>query len=236
MAVADNYPKHSSAAESLYSAAACYGNMEQTEKVFGIYERLAADYPESEYAADAFISVGDSRYNDTIELDDEDPAKIEKLKEALAMYRSVLDLPSASEQSKNTVLGYIKDTEELLAALEYGIIETGFNSSLSAIGGVEITAAQRQAVLDAIAEFEALVQAYPKTESAQVALVQVGDGYVQLEQWKDAVRTFGILTAMYVDSNGIRMTPGNVNLDRALRRAEGQIIAITQYLAQLEGN
>jgi len=236
VAVADNYPKHSSAAESLYSAAACYGNMEQTDMVFGIYERLAADYPESEYAADAFISVGDSRYNDTIELDDEDPAKIEKLKEALAMYLSVLDLPSASEQSKNTVLGYIKDTEELLAALEYGIIETGFNSSLSAIGGVEITATQRQAVLDAIAEFEALVQAYPKTESAQVALVQVGDGYVQLEQWKDAVRTFGVLTAMYVDANGIRMTPGNVNLDRALRRAEGQIIAITQYLAQLEGN
>lgn len=236
VAVADNYPQHPNAAESLYSAAACYGNLDRTDEVFGVYERLASDYPESEYAADAFISVGDARYNETIDLADDDPLKIEKLQEALGLYRSVLDLESASEQSKNTVLGYIKDTEELLAALEYGVVEARFNAALTAIGGAEVTPEQTQAVLDAIGEFDTLATTYAGSESAQVALVQMGDGYVQLERWEDAVATFGRLTTFYTDPNGIRMTPPNPNLDRALRRAEGQIIAISQYLRQMAGN
>ncbi|MEO2006326.1 MAG: outer membrane protein assembly factor BamD, partial [Candidatus Poribacteria bacterium] len=247
IAVADNYPKHPNAAESLYSAAACYGNLGAGEEdedkaeawssqVFGVYERLASAYPESEYAADAFISVGDARYNDTIELADDDPLKIEKLGEALDLYRGVLELESASEQSKNTVLGYIKDTEELLAALEYGFVELRYNAALTAISGTTPTPEQAQFVLTAIEDFDTLATKYPTSESAQVALVQMGDGYVQLERWQDAIAAFSRLTAFYTDASGIRITPPNPNLDRALRRSEGQIIAITQYLRQMQGN
>ncbi|GIX05757.1 MAG: hypothetical protein KatS3mg115_0160 [Candidatus Poribacteria bacterium] len=220
------YPNHSSAPDALYSIAACYGYLGQVDQVFATYRELAEKYPDSQYAAEAFISVGDQLYNESIGL--EGDAQIAKLKEALSYYQRVLELENAGEQARATARQYIHDTAELLASLVYTQIETRFNEALRN----EDTAGIQQAIQD----FEQLIRDYPTSSSADIALTKIGDGYVALEQWDQALEAYNRLMTKYVDPNtGRPITPGDEYVDRALRYAQQQYAEIYAYVQQLQG-
>ncbi len=118
------------------------------------------------------------------------------------MYRRALATDSATAETRERVIQYVADTQELLAALEYVAIEPGFSAALHDIDGVAPTPSQTRTVLETISDFRALVDAYPSSASAQIALVQIGDAYVQLERWRDAAAAFTELVDLYVDAGG----------------------------------
>ncbi|MDA1191365.1 MAG: tetratricopeptide repeat protein, partial [Candidatus Poribacteria bacterium] len=226
LAMAKNHPKHASAAEAIYSAAACYNNLNDAANVFATYERIAKDYPTSDYAAEAFLTVGDARYNQSIDLQGQ--AKIARLEEAITHYRRASEHPSAQQNTRSTAAQYMEETSELVASLMFEPMEQRMNNALSA-------ADQNAAVLKSIAEFKKLIADYPKTSSAQIAWTKVGDAYVAIEQWQQALDAYNALLMIYVDrSTGREMTPGDEFIARALTYARQQFRSITTYVQTIK--
>ncbi|MBM3213457.1 outer membrane protein assembly factor BamD, partial [Candidatus Poribacteria bacterium] len=224
LAVVSSYPRHESAAESLYSAAACYFNLGNEAQVYATYDRLAREYPSSKFAPEATLNVANARYNEASTITNE-AQRIVKLKQALDQYRRVLTLQSASPELKSAARGYAEETEELLAALEYGPIEQAQNAALGA-------ANKEQALGRVIQRYEQLLRDYPTASSSMIAMTKIGDSYVAIEKWDQGLDWYNRLMTKFVDAQGRPMTPGNEYVSRALNYARAQYVAIRAYLVQ----
>jgi len=227
LAVVNNYPRHESAAEALYSAAACYYNLKNEAQVYATYERLARDYPSSKFAGEALLNVANARYNEAASITNESQRVI-KLKQALDLYRRVQALAGAAPELKLAAKGYAEETEEILAAIEYGPIEQAQNVALSA-------ANKEQALMRVIERYQNLMREYPNSSSALIAMTKIGDCYVALERWQEGLDWYNRLMTRFVDAQGRPMTPGNEYVSRALNYARTQYVAIRAYLQQSQG-
>lgn len=227
LAVVNNYPRHESAPEALYSAAACYFNLKNEAQVYATYERLARDYPNSKFAGEALLNVANARYNEAATITNE-AQRIAKLKQALDLYRRVQALAGAAPEIKTAARGYAEETEEILAALEYGPIEQAQNVALNA-------ANKEQALMRVIERYQNLMREYPNSSSALIAMTKIGDCYVALERWQEGLDWYNRLMTRFVDAQGRPMTPGNEYVNRALNYARTQYVAIRAYLQQAQG-
>jgi tetratricopeptide (TPR) repeat protein len=230
-------PKHESAADSLYAMATCYqyiasettdlrlrGELEQ--KVFELNEKLANEYPTSEYAADAYVNVANNYYNQAVSITD--PVKQKELyKRSIELYKKALALPGIKAESKAIASDFLRETEEAFAIQLYS---EGNNLIIQSRQMKEGSDERKQKVSEAITILEGLTKSYPKATSADIAYDVIGDAYVELEQFDKALKAFETLITKYPPNQ----PPVNNDVAQAWKYAQSRYASIATYLQSLD--
>ena len=230
---------HKSAAESLYAISTCAQLLSEAaeksgdedakqiwyDRLFEANEVLAAEYPNSQYTADALINIGNKYYNAGSETDLEQAERIRLYQMAIENYQKAISTPGIGAESKSTAQGYLNDTANALAFYEYEVATTLLNESKLASGDE-----QKPAVEAAIAEYQKIIEAYPGSKYADLGLVQIGEAYMVLADsddayFNDALDYFNRLWAKYETT-----PPVDTKVNQALTYAISQVQTIISYM------
>ncbi len=230
---------HKSAAESLYAISTCAQLLSEAaeksgdeaakqrwyDRLFEANEALAAEYPNSQYTADALINIGNKYYNAGSEQGLEQAERIRLYQMAIENYQKAIDTPGIGNDSKSTAMGYLSDTANALAFYEYEVATALLNESKLASGDE-----QKPAVEAAIAEYMKIIEAYPGTKYADLGLVQIGEAYMVLADnddayFNEALDYFNRLWAKYETT-----PPVDTKVNQALTYAISQIQTIQSYM------
>ena len=232
--------QHESAAESLDAISTCYSYLAEDAKaagdndayakwetkIFETNEVLSKSYPNSLYAAKAFINIGNNYYNQGSDPDLENAERVRLYQTSVEQYRKALSLPGITAELKNDAELYLRDTQRALAADVYIQAFANFDKAKLKRGD-----AQKPALEKVIAEFQTIIDTYPTSTSADIALVQIGEAYMLLadtfddDYYNDALDWFDKLWGKYAIDQ-----PTDVQVHNALKRAQQQITAITSYM------
>ena len=230
---------HKSAAESLYAISTCSQLLSEAaekagdeeakqrwyDRLFDANERLAAEYPNSVYTADALINIGNKYYNAGSESDLEQTERIQLYQMAIERYESAIATPGISNDSKRTAQSYLDDTANALAYYEYDVAATHLTEAKLARGE-----GQKEAILAVVAEFQKIIDAYPTTKYADLGYGQIGDAYMVLANteetyYNEALHYFNLLWAKYETE-----PPVDTKVQGALTYAISQIQMIQTYM------
>ena len=230
---------HKSAAESLYAISTCAQLLSEAaeksgdeearqrwyDRLFEANEVLAAEYPNSQYTADALINIGNKYYNAGSEQTLEQAERIRLYQMAIENYQNAINTPGIGAESKSTAQGYLNDTANALAFYEYEVATNLLNESKLAKGDE-----QKPAVEAAIAEYQKIIEAYPGSKYADLGLVQIGEAYMVLADsddayFNDALDYFNRLWAKYETT-----PPVDTKVNQALTYAISQVQTIISYM------
>ena len=230
---------HKSAAESLYAISTCAqllseaaeksgdGEAKQRwyDRLFEANEVLAAEYPNSQYTADALINIGNKYYNAGSEQGLEQAERIRLYQMAIENYQKAINTPGIGNESKSTAMGYLNDTANALAFYEYERATDMLNAAKLARGDE-----QKTAIEATISEYQQIIEAYPTTKYADLGLVQIGEAYMVLADsddahFNDALDYFNRLWAKYETT-----PPVDTKVNQALTYAISQIQTIQSYM------
>ena len=230
---------HKSAAESLYAISTCAQLLSEAaeksgdedarqrwyDRLFEANEVLAAEYPNSQYTADALINIGNKYYNAGSEQELEQAERIRLYQMAIENYQGAINTPGIGAESKSTAQGYLNDTANALAFYEYEVATDMLNESKLARGEE-----QKPAVEAAIAEYQKIIEAYPGSKYADLGLVQIGEAYMVLADsddayFNDALDYFNRLWAKYETT-----PPVDIKVNQALTYAISQVQTIISYM------
>lgn len=230
---------HESAAESLYAISTCAQLLSEAaekagdeeakqrwyDRLFEANEVLAAEYPSSQYTADALINIGNKYYNAGSEPDLEQAERIRLYQQAIDNYQKAINTPGIGNESKSTAQGYLNDTAAAIAFYEYERATQSLNQAKLASGEE-----QKPAVEAAIAEYQKIIEAYPTTKYADLGLAQIGEAYMLLAEsedayYNDALDYFNRLWAKYEAT-----PPVDTKVNQALTYAISQIQGIQSYM------
>jgi len=230
-------PQHETAADALYAMATCYQyiaseetdpakKQELEQKVFDLNEQLANQYPNSQYAADAFINVANNYYNQAV-LATEREQQMEIYKRTIELYRKAVALPGIKADSKMLAEEFLRETEGALAIELYA---SGNTMMLQARQMKEGSEERKQKITEALAALEGLTNDYPKTASADISYDLIGDAYVELEQWDKALASFKTLIDKYPPNE----PPVNSDVSQAWKYAQSRYATIFTYLESVK--
>ena len=230
---------HKSAAESLYAISTCAQLLTEAaeksgdedakqrwyDRLFEANEALAAEYPNSQYTADALINIGNKYYNAGSDQELEQAERIRLYQMAIENYQTAISMTGIGAESKSTAQAYLNDTENALAFYEYEQATTMLNEAKLAKGDE-----QKPSIEAAIAEYQKIVDAYPGTKYADLGLVQIGEAYMVLADsddayFNDALDFFNRLWAKYETT-----PPVDIKVNQALTYAISQIQTIQSYM------
>ena len=230
---------HKSAAESLYAISTCAQLLTEAaeksgdeeakqrwyDRLFEANEVLAAEYPNSQYTADALINIGNKYYNAGSEQGLEQAERIRLYQMAIENYQKAINTPGIGNDSKSTAQGYLNDTASALAFYEYEQATNTLNQAKLAKDEEQKTITEA-----AISEYQKIIEAYPTTKYADLGLVQVGEAYMVLAQsddmyWNDALDYFNRLWAKYET-----VPPTDTKVNQALTYAISQIQTIQSHM------
>jgi len=230
-------PNHEMAPDALFAISTCYQKLSENEttppaqkkefdsKVYELNAKLANDYPNSQYAADAFINVGNNYYNQANAPNLSEEKKEEAYKFAVENYRKALKVPSITPQSKATAEEYLRDTEITLAE---GIRLRARNMFAYARDNLK-DEAKVKGIRETIAVLEDLVKNYPNTYSADIAYDQIGDAYTELEEWNNAMKAYETLINKYARKKAVL-----TDVMDAVEYAKRQYTKVFNYTLSLE--
>ena len=177
---------HEKAAESLYAIATCYQYLSETakeagnaaeeksylDKLFATNETLVKEYPNSKFAGEAFINIGNKHYNSALDPKLNADEQIRLFREAIQNYERALTTPGISSDSKNSAQTYINETAGILANNEYKRANTA------------LTAAQRSGkktdIEAAIKLFKTIAADYSTTKYGDLSYGKLGEAYTIL--------------------------------------------------------
>ena len=229
-------PQHAQAAESLAAISTCYALLEkntedEAEKekwlaqVFEINEVLAKNYPTSPFAAEAFLNIGNTYYNQGVFDDTTEEDRIRLYTMAIEQYEKALAVPNINAESKENADLFLRETKGALSADVY--IQATANFDRARVAPED---QQREAVENAIAGFQDIIKAYPTTKYADLSLVQIGDAYMILavendEYYNDALDSYDALWGKYAT-----VPPSDTQVNKALTYSQGKITEITEYM------
>ena len=230
---------HKSAAESLYAISTCAQLLTEAaeksgdeeaeqrwyDRLFEANEVLAAEYPNSQYTADALINIGNKYYNAGAEQGLEQVERIRLYQMAIENYQNAISTPGIGTESKSTAQGYLNDTANALAFYEYEHATDTLNEAKLARGEE-----QKTAIEASIGEYQKIIEAYPTTKYADLGLVQIGEAYMVLADsddahFNDALDYFNRLWAKYETT-----PPVDIKVNQALTYAISQIQTIQSYM------
>ena len=230
---------HKSAAESLYAISTCAQLLTEAaeksgdedaeqhwyDRLFEANESLAAEYPNSQYTADALINIGNKYYNAGSDQELEQAERIRLYQMAIENYQKAISTPGIGAESKSTGQAYLNDTANALAFYEYEQATTMLNEAKLAKGDE-----QNPSIEAAIAEYQKIIEAYPGTKYADLGLVQIGEAYMVLADsddayFNDALDYFNRLWAKYETT-----PPVDIKVNQALTYAISQIQTIQSYM------
>ena len=229
-------PQHAQAAESLAAISTCYALLEKNtedeaekekwlDKVFETNEILAKNYSTSPFAAEAFLNIGNTYYNQGVLDSATEEDRIRLYTMAIEQYEKALAVPGINAESKESADLFLNDTKRALSADVYIQATTNFDRARVASEGE-----QREAVEQAIAGFQDIIKIYPTTKYADLSLVQIGEAYMLLagendEYYNDALDSFDALWSKYAI-----VPPSDTQVNKALRYAQTKITEITEYM------
>ena len=229
-------PQHAQAAESLAAISTCYALLEkntedEAEKekwlaqVFEINEVLAKNYPTSPFAAEAFLNIGNTYYNQGVFDDTTEEDRIRLYTMAIEQYEKALAVPDINAESKENADLFLRETKGSLSADVY--IQATANFDRARVAPED---QQKEAVENAIAGFQDIIKAYPTTKYADLSLVQIGDAYMILavendEYYNDALDSYDALWGKYAT-----VPPSDTQVNKALTYSQGKITEITEYM------
>jgi tetratricopeptide (TPR) repeat protein len=230
---------HKSAPESLYAISTCAqllseaaeksGDEEAKQRwynqLFEVNEALAAEYPSSQYTADALINIGNKYYNSGSEQGIEQADRIRFYQMAIENYQKAIDTPGIGNESKSTAYNYLADTANALTFYEYEEATDLLNEAKLARGDEQTTGIQA-----AIAAYNKIIENYPATKYADLGLVQIGEAYMVIadsddKYFNDALDYFNRLWAKYETT-----PPVDIKVNQALTYAISQIQTIQSYM------
>ena len=230
---------HKSAAESLYAISTCAQLLSEAaeksgdedakqrwyDRLFEANEALAAEYPNSQYTADALVNIGNKYYNAGSEQGLEQAERIRLYQMAIENYQKAMDTPGIGTESKSTANGYLNDTANALAFYEYEHATDTLNEAKLASGDE-----QKTSIEASIAEYQKIIEAYPGTKYADLGLVQIGEAYMVLADsddmyFNEALDYFNRLWAKYETT-----PPVDTKVNQALTYAISQIQTIQSYM------
>ncbi len=228
-------PQHESAPDAIYAMATCYqllsqeatgGQKQQLEgEMYALNEKLAIDYPNSEYAAEALINVANNYYNQGSmpETTEEERERFYEL--AVEAYKKALALPNIKPESKVAANDYLNETEVSLAVDIYTRASRELTIAKRLRGDEK-----KQGFLKALAIFEQLTEGYPDTGSADIAYDQIGDIYVSVEEWQKALDAYETLMNKYPPNKPAVSS----DVNKAVRYAQQRYAEIRTYMLQLK--
>ena len=230
---------HKSAPESLYAISTCAqllseaaektGDEEAKQRwynrLFEANEALAAEYPSSQYTADALINIGNKYYNSGSDQGIEQAERISFYQMAIEHYQKAIDTPGIGTESKSTAYNYLTDTANALTFYEYEAATDLLNEAKLARGEE-----QKPAIEAAIAAYSMIIETYPTTKYADLGLVQIGEAYMVLADsddayFNEALDYFNRLWAKYEAT-----PPVDIKVNQALTYAISQIQTIQSYM------
>ena len=199
---------HEKAPESLYAIATCYQFLSEAakeagdaateksllDKLFETNETLVAEYPNSKFAGEAFINIGNKHYNSALDPDLQAEEQILLFREAIKNYQRALDAPGISDESKSSAQGYINETASILAHNEYKFANTELGKAQRSGKKVEIE--------EAIKLFKAIAKDYATTKYGDLSYGKLGEAYTMLANneenyYADALFYFQVLPKKY---------------------------------------
>ncbi len=229
-------PQHAQAAESLAAISTCYALLEKnTEaeadrekwlgKIFETNEVLVKNYPTSPFAAEAFLNIGNTYYNQGVLTDVTEADRIRAYTMAIKQYEQALAVPDINAESKEQAEVFLRDTKRALSADVYIQATTNFD-----LARVVHEDQQKEAVEKAIIGFKDIIKTYPTTKYADLSFVQIGEAYMMLatqndEYYNDALDFFDAFWSKYAT-----VPPSDTQVNKALRYAQSQIATITEYM------
>ena len=229
-------PQHAQAAESLAAISTCYAWIEKDtedeaekekwlEKVFEVNEVLAKNYSTSPFAAEAFLNIGNTYYNQGVVDSVEEADRIRLYTMAIEQYEKALAVPEINAESKENAELFLRDTKRALSADVY--IQATANFDHARVAPEDL---QMEAVEQAIAGFKNIIKTYPTTKYADLSLVQIGEAYMMLaggndEYYNDALDSFDALWGKYAI-----VPPSDTQVNKALTYAQTKITEITEYM------
>ncbi len=229
-------PQHAQAAESLAAISTCYALLEKNtedeaekekwlDKVFEVNEVLAKNYPTSPFAAEAFLNIGNTYYNQGVVPGVTEGDRIRFYTMAIEQYEKALTVPGINAKSKEEAELFLRDTKRALSADVYIQATADFDRAR-----VAPEDQQKEGVEQAIVGFKDIIKTYPTTKYADLSLVQIGEAYMLLagqndEYYNDALDFFDALWRKYPT-----VPPSDTQVNRALRYAQTQITTITEYM------
>ncbi len=235
---AERYPNHENAPEALYSAAACHDKLDQENGMMEAYDLLVTRYPNHRRSLDAYITLANHRFNESLDLNEADPeqrdAKLEKLESALSMYRKVAESELSEADQANRAKSFVKDTEEYIASIRIVPLDEAYSRA----------GRSAEALTPAMAALEKFASAYTDTKQAVIAWTRLGDGNMifaeqaaadsdtdrEIEYYEKSLQFFTNVRRRYVDAQGVEMTPADPSMERALTYANRKIVEIQRYV------
>ena len=230
---------HKSAPESLYAISTCAQLLSEAaeksgdeaakqrwyNRLFEANETLAAEYPNSQYTADALINIGNKYYNAGSEQGIEEAERIRFYQMAIEHYQRAIDTPGIGTESKSTAYNYLTDTANALTFYKYEQATNMLNQAKLSRGDE-----QKPAIEAAIAAYMKIIETYPTTKYADLGLVQIGEAYMVLADsedmyFNDALDYFNRLWAKYETT-----PPVDTKVNQALTYAISQIQTIQSYM------
>ena len=237
--VHQNYPESESAPESLYAISTCYsmladsaGDEEESakwrSKLFETNEVLVGKYPQSSYAGNAMVNLGNKLYNEGSAPEIENSERIRLYKLAVEKYRVAAEVAGIDAETKASAGLYMRETQTALAYYEY--TTAGENLTTARYAYSTGSAEEVEALNGAIAVFQKLIKTYPDTKYADLAYVQIGEAYMVMADkeesyYANAIDTFDSLWRKYEISPA---TDSQVN--NAVKLAQRKIAEIRAYL------
>ncbi len=220
---------HEKAAESLYAIATCYqylseaakeaGNTDQEksylDKLFATNETLVKEYPNSKFAGEAFINIGNKHYNSALDPDLEAEQQILLFREAIKNYERALTSAGISTESKNSAQTYINETASILAHNEYKFADTSLTDAQRSGKKTDIEAA--------IKLFKTIAKDYATTKYGDLSYGKLGEAYTILANneenyYADALYYFEVLPKKYALKSPADAQVGDV-IDYCIQKA-----------------
>jgi len=242
--VVNLYPQHEKAPEAVYAMSTCWSAIssetddpdrkaEILKTVYDLNEQLANNYPDSKYAAEAFINVGNKYYNQGSDPDIAQEKKMELYRQAIENYEKAIavidqmeEVDSSTQQTKNQALDYLRETKN---ALSIDIYIKGLDQ-LNAAN--DLTGRDKEDKLkEAIDTFKSLTKDFPDTPSGELAYVNIGKAYTILASefdeayYRDALQSYGYLWNKYAS-----IVPEDNQVAQAVKHAQQQVQKISAYI------
>jgi outer membrane protein assembly factor BamD (BamD/ComL family) len=206
------HPRHELAAASLDKTAFCYALLAESEEeqsgaakkwtteMFETSEALVQEYPNSPYAAEALIRLGDRFYDEASSASIKLSERIRRYKIAAEKYEQAMRVPDVDEEVKKLAQEARARTEAILASHLYAQASQNLNQAKLTQGKT-----QKAVIQGVVAEFQQIIETYTHTKYAELAHAQIGRAYMFLgirddEYYADALEAFSKLISKYPDA------------------------------------
>lgn len=185
----EDYPKFDRIDSVLYELGWAYGELEETDKSIGMFDRVAREFPESQFLADSHFRVAESLYGD------------EKYADSVGRYEAALAANPSDSLKENVIhkLGwaFYQQDDFTKAQVQFASQIKDFSEGTQALQGRFMNAE----CLHKLGDFEKSLAAFEQIDATQLESAQMktlawlhaGQAASQLKQYDKALASLNLV-------------------------------------------